>query len=373
MACKHTDWLGLADQGTSLVIRQTGRLRSLVQALPSPSSQHPAVVLLLESQNGRILTANEPCTSANPGSIHLHLESNTASRKHPLFIASAFPVHSQRPATLRKGYKCCSTVGEFTHSGPRVSMETILYSQYLIPFVDVFCFVYHDPPDLENIAQNILGWAKSLNKLRTPCVPPEIMIFIANEAVPLVQVSKELMGRLERSSVKPIPEFFSGLRFVKLSKDKLISQRGRTSLYRHLFKASRRIRRKRAHRGMLFSAVHFMAFAEIAFDKLVSTHPFDFIIASREQNPVAENLAEHLMNFVALIKRAEDLSSFAAETIASSLFLDQYPPGMHGISSSFFALVGANTFSFQTPRCFPHAIQRCLRMRCPANIPGRSC
>ncbi|KAB5514941.1 patatin-like phospholipase-like protein [Coniochaeta sp. 2T2.1] len=329
MACKHTAWLRLADQGPSLVVRQTGRLRSLVQSLPSPSSQHPAVVLLLESQNERTITANEPCTSANPGSVHLRLDFDTASLKHPLFVASAFPVHSKRRIALHKGYNCCSTVGQFTLPGPRVSMQTLLYSRFLIPFVDVFCFVYHAPPDLENIAQNLLGWVKTLDQSRAPYVPPEIMIIIATEAVPLVQVSKALLSLLEHASVKLIPEFFSALRFVKLPRDKLLSQRGSTRLSRHLVKASGRVRRKRADAGLLFSAVHLMAFSEIAFDQRLSAHPFNFIIASRGLNPVAQNLAEHLINFVSQVQRAEDLISFAAETIASSLILDHYPPGMH--------------------------------------------
>ncbi|KAK3692967.1 hypothetical protein B0T22DRAFT_532338 [Podospora appendiculata] len=127
---------------------------------------------------------------------------------------------------------------------------------------------------------------------------------------------------------------FSGLRFAKIKKDELISPQGHSRLQRHLHKASDRMRHNRADRGLLFSASHHMAFSEIAFDHLPLTEPFDFIKASRLLNPVAADLAQHLTNFVNQVQSAQDLTTSAAETIASSFLLDHYPPGMHVFKSS---------------------------------------
>lgn len=330
MACKHTEWLCLASQGASSVVQQTGRLRSLVRTLPSPSSQRPALVLLLESQNGRILTANESCTSVTPGSIHLCLDSETLSLDNPVFVASAFPSRSRRRIIHPKGRKCCSIIRQHTLSGPPDMFESLIYSRLLFPFVDLFCFVYHDTSDLESIRQSLNGLVEARKPPAIQCILPEILIILTKEGVQQAQVSKELMTSLAHSSPDLVPKYFSSLKFVKIKKNELISPKGRLRLHRHIRKASDRMRHKRADRGLLFSATHHMAFSEIAFDYLLLTEQSDFIKASRLRNPVAADLTHHLTNFVDQVQSAQDLATFAAETIASSFLLDQYPPGMHG-------------------------------------------
>ena len=253
------------------------------------------------------------------------------SQNNPVFTASAFPIRSKRQIVSRKGYKCCSTIGQQSLPGLPVSAESALYSQFLFPFVDVFCFVYHGTRDLEDIVQHLVNWVDPRGKSTTSYIP----IIITAEAVPLSRVSEDLFQRLAACSTEPVPEFFSALKFVKIKKDKLISPKGRSELYRHLFKASGRIRRKRAERGLVFSGNHLTAFAEIAFHHLISPQSFDFLKASRLLNPVATDLGEHLANFVTQVQRAHDVIGFAAETIASSLLLDHYPPGMHGIATYF--------------------------------------
>ncbi|KAK3935044.1 hypothetical protein QBC46DRAFT_223936, partial [Diplogelasinospora grovesii] len=101
-----------------------------------------------------------------------------------------------------------------------------------------------------------------------------------------------------------------------------------------------RVRHKRADRGLLFSAKHFIAFSEIAFNHLLLLEPFEFIKASRLPNPIAPDLAEHLTNFLNLVKSVRGWRTFAAETIALSFILDHYPPGMYAFKSSdvFYAL-----------------------------------
>ncbi|KAK3938223.1 patatin-like phospholipase-like protein [Diplogelasinospora grovesii] len=331
MACKHTEWLCLSGQGSSSLVRQTGRLRSLVRSLPSPSTQTPTLVLLLESRNGRILTADEPCTSAtSPGTIHLCLDSETLSQNNPVLVASSFPVQSRRRIALRKGYKCCSTLRRHTLSGSPDNTESLIHSQVLLPFVDVFCFIYHDTSDLDYIVYCLNGWVEARKSSAIQCVLPEMLILLTEEGVRKAQASKQLLTNLAPNIVQ---EYC--LRFTKIKKDELNSPNGRSCLRRHLRKASDRMRHRRADRSLLFSASHFMAFSEIAFDHLVLTETFDFLKASRLRNPVAADLAQHLTNFVNQVQSAQELTTFAAETIASSFLLDHFhPPGMHAFKSS---------------------------------------
>ncbi|KAM7210074.1 patatin-like phospholipase-like protein [Rhypophila decipiens] len=322
MACKHTEWLHLANHGESSIVQQTGRYRSLVRILPFPSSQRPALVLLLESRNGRILTANEPCTSAAPGSAHLSLDSETVLQDNPVFVVSAFPVRPKRRSVSHKERKCCSIIGQHVLSEPPGASESLIYSRLLFPLVDVYCFVYHDTSDLENIQQSLYGVVQGRKASAIRCVLPEILIVLTKEGIQQAQASKELLANL--NCLSP----------TLIKKDELVSAKGHLLLYRHLRKISNRMRRKRANRGLLFSATHQMAFTEIAFDNLLLTEPFDFINASRIQNPATTDLTQHLIDFVDQVRSAQDLTTFAAETIASSFLLDHYTREMHAFKPS---------------------------------------
>ncbi|KAK3935780.1 patatin-like phospholipase-like protein [Diplogelasinospora grovesii] len=280
-------------------------MNNIIESLPSLTTQYPALLLLVKSPGGRLLTANEPYTSASPGSIHLSLNPDTISEDNPVLIASAFPLHSRRRSTLRRTYKCYLTIA-------MPSSTSLIYSELLFALTNVFCFVYHHASDLNNIVQYLASWVEARKPSAVQCIPPEIVIIITKEG---------LLSNLARSSTE---QFFSGLSFITVRKNELISSKGRSQLLSHLYKASSRVRHKRADRRLLFSAKHFIAFSKIAFNHLLLPEPFKFIKASRLQNPVAPDLAEHLTNFLNLVK----------STIASSFILDHYPPGMHAFKSS---------------------------------------
>ena len=198
--------------------------------------------------------------------------------------------------------------------------------------MDVFCFVYNKASSLEDIVKRVVSWIE-IRKASAVCLtPPEIVIIIAREDVKQTQVSSEFDVLFKLFSPDSVTSFFAGVRFAKIRKDDLLSSKGHDKLRRQVLRAAARTRRKKSDRGLLFSATHLMAFSQIAFNHLTLTEPFDFIPASRLQNPVAADLAGHLTNFVDQIESAQDLTSFAAEVIASSFLLDHYPPGMHGKS-----------------------------------------
>ena len=83
---------------------------------------------------------------------------------------------------------------------------------------------------------------------------------------------------------------------------------------------------------MLFLAVHFNAFFNLACDRFSQDPyaPLDFIRASRMDNPAAKDLSEHLTNFLCLVKSLDELLEFAVLMISLSLLLDSYPPNAYG-------------------------------------------
>ncbi|KAF4972947.1 hypothetical protein FSARC_616 [Fusarium sarcochroum] len=57
--------------------------------------------------------------------------------------------------------------------------------------------------------------------------------------------------------------------------------------------------------------------------------PYDFVQVSRLQTPVAVDLACHVANFLRIFQSWNEIRDTAIPLIASSLLLDQFPPGMH--------------------------------------------
>ncbi|KAL6151989.1 hypothetical protein ACJBU6_08881 [Exserohilum turcicum] len=108
-----------------------------------------------------------------------------------------------------------------------------------------------------------------------------------------------------------------------------MSNRGRHHRLRDcLMQVSDRVRKHRTTTRTLFSARHFHAFFRLACQHLArgNGEPFDFMTAARLHNPIAPDLKEHLSNFLQLAKSPRELIEFVVPTIASSLFLNSYPP-----------------------------------------------
>jgi len=107
---------------------------------------------------------------------------------------------------------------------------------------------------------------------------------------------------------------------------------------------SDQVRKNREESRSLFSVTHFAAFLASAYEHFSQKidEPFDFIKASRVDNPVPRDLDEHLTNLLKHVRNSGDLIEFAAPTIAFSLLLDSYPPNSHCRSNSRSSMQTSN-------------------------------
>jgi hypothetical protein len=329
MACSHADWLSVRDYDQTTLARQSGRLRSIVRSLPSPSLQYPSMVLFLESRNKRILTDDHPCKTI-PGTVQLCLDSYTKSSINPILIGNAFPLAYKNKRSCQRIYNCCSTVNQQYINESALKFENRIYSQILYPFVDVFCFIYSVPSDLNEILQYLTSWAECLKSSATNCVSPEILVFFVNKNYS-DQHSIEAQAQLQDYFNRELSALFSGLTSFQARKDNPLGTKWCSRVRSIVSKAIGRGRRRREAASLLFAADHFSAFTEKAFKSATLQTPFNFIQSSRSENPVAETLVKHITNFVRYVD-TRSLTTFAAQTIASSLLLDHFPPDMHGTS-----------------------------------------
>ena len=144
---------------------------------------------------------------------------------------------------------------------------------------------------------------------------------------------RDFKRMLSEETTMDVSEQFSDIRLLSLAaRKKDLSNRARhRELFEHLLNFSDQVREARVNTQTLFSAHHFAAFFHCALSHVAATsvEPFNFIAASRIENPVASNLGGHLVDFLHNIKTPEKLLEFAIPVITSSLLLDSHPPDMH--------------------------------------------
>ena len=142
------------------------------------------------------------------------------------------------------------------------------------------------------------------------------------------EVGEVLLGALREEITKNPLEIFSALEVVTVPYKEHCYRR----LEEYLIPVLSQDRRHKVEARTLFSRSHLAVFFKYAGNHFGRTirEPFDCVEASRLLNPVAPDLDIHLANFLKHIKSPKELTVFAVPTIASSLLLDHYPPGIHG-------------------------------------------
>ncbi|KAI4270716.1 MAG: hypothetical protein LQ337_006515 [Flavoplaca oasis] len=90
-------------------------------------------------------------------------------------------------------------------------------------------------------------------------------------------------------------------------------------------------RLERVKSRVLFSGTHFQALFRIALSQFSKTieSPFDFITASRVDDPVDGSFEQHLCEFLYLGNQRYIPYTLLAPYVASCILLDAFPPKMH--------------------------------------------
>jgi hypothetical protein len=367
-SCDHSQWLGLGLQQGNIVFQETDRLQTLIEGLPDPDTRKPSLFVLIGRKTKSLFLQklvsverkNKFRWKRARHGIHLHLDASSAFHDNPVFYADSYlPTHLVGDCTSRPD-SCHESV---TRPLPRSSSDYLglagtraadfLYSRLLRPFSDVFCLFLADLGGIQPVVQHLASW---LDKGRTITVPqavnPSVIIVVESETPGYKvekQVKEELLHLLEQETPRSIFDSFFEVRVVSIFPEgKLSLQSRHRQLKERLLDALHQAQERRMRVGMHFSATHFAVFFRHACDHFVKTpdEPFNFIKTSRLRNPVSPEMDRNLSRFLKHIRTPRELTKFAIPIIASSLFLNAYPPDMHGKSAS--QLVSLKLISFQT-------------------------
>jgi hypothetical protein len=370
--CKHTQWLGLAVNDGDVLLQNTDRLQTLLEDLPDPDEQSPSLFVFIGNRSKAMAIKELAKTFSPPprygrdsscqsqhddesswrgqtklngrrahGEIHLHIHAPSTFSSRPVLLAEGDLPSLDRSRVLATE-KCHETASRplnaRTPTTPTLSESADkIYFRLLSPFTDVFCFFADDVGKLKPIVQRLALWLDLGQPSTLPkSTRPKVLIVTEREEDVQGDDESDLRAfkqMLSEETTMDVSEQFSDIRILSLAaRNKNLSNKARhRELFEHLLNFSDQVREARVSTQTLFSAHHFAAFFHYALNHVAATsvEPFNFISASRIENPVASNLRDHLVEFLHNIKTPQKLFRFAIPIIASSFLLDGYPPDMH--------------------------------------------
>jgi len=342
--CNHTFWLGLCARANGTDLLVSDRLQKITTYIPNPDVQTPSLLVLIG--NGAknvalrelfgIKRAHRFSIRRDAGEVHLHVDPSSIFGR-PLLIADTDL--SERLAVKISTEECheisrrnirginSELSGRKTTSG--------VYAKLLSPFADVLCFFCDDLGGFKQVACHLATWLDHPSTIPVTTRPRVVLVtekFPGGVESEKKALNSFLMLLKREIKSRDLLDQISSVDVVVLFPSSSISVDARyRPLKERLMEGSDLIRRKRQDSQLLFSATHFCALLEGICEHLSDCimEPFNFIRHARVYNPVATDLDKHVSNFLTHIKSPDELNTFGASIVASSFFLDSYPPGAH--------------------------------------------
>jgi hypothetical protein len=339
--CEHTHWLSFY-QNNDAYLAVSDRLQNITKHIPNPDVQKPSLLVLIGNATkqdtlkvGFGIKARWLRTKRSKGEIHLHIDPSSIFHERPIIIGDSDIASSCKRNISSE--KCHEIAYKSLQRRSKSSVDQYMngiYSQLLLPFVDVFCFFADDLGGFEPIAHHLATWLEQSHIVTLPeSARPRVAI--VTDKIPLggeIEAKKTFLWLLAEETSKDVWNQISEIDIIALLPHGSISANARQRLLKdRLMKASDHGRRDRQEAQMLFSVSHFTEFLKIA-SKRYSTlddEPLNLILASRAYNHLASDVEEHITNLLIHIKSAGELTKFAAPIIASSILFDTYPPNSH--------------------------------------------
>jgi hypothetical protein len=347
-SCDHSHWLSLNVHGNETFLLESDRLQNLTRQIRDPDTQQPSLLVLVGKTSKAlalrelfgIKTTGKLASKRIAGEIHLHLAPYSIFSR-PILVADG-DLYQRSVRLKAPGIGNChgttrrTLLGAASPAATRDESIDTIYSLLLLPFTDVFCMFSADIGGFRQIARHLAVWLEKAQPSKIPRTTRPRVVIVTEEMSPGAEREKEarkaFLSLLREETTRNPFEQISDIHVVALLPDCRVSPEAQyRRLKECLLNRSDEVRRNREDTYTLFSARHFAALFQYACDHFSqgSEEPFNFIKASRKQNPIAEDLAKHISNFLKHIKSAKELMEFAAPVIASSFLLDNYPPESH--------------------------------------------
>lgn len=335
MKCKHTAWVELVDENPKPVLYYGNRLTEVVGELRHPSEQSPHTVLLmgrdLKKEALQHLCPNvESRTSQS--TVTLQVDRRTIRAEHPRLFADCDPTNQKLKPALEALPAC--------HAQKNISIEwpsgesphNVILSRLLFLFVDVICIFADDIGGLDVVEDLLSTWARlgSSSALHHQ-TRPRVMVVVGGRTVSVTQSlidEQDFLFHLIRPEMPHLFDTFADIQTFRLppSEDRF------SQLERDLSSQLRAAQLWRERKKVDLSAVHLERLFQDALQHVSDGMllPFDHVQTSRCRNPLNGDFSSHLKTFLSLENRTHLPYEGLISHIASAIFMDAYPPDMHG-------------------------------------------
>lgn len=344
-SCNHTRWLRLRKNKYDVMLEASDRPMRLLDDLARPEEPAGLVLLLGSHHKAQLLRrlgdGPAPTKSRRShGEIHLTVSSLDDGNQWPVIVADGdLPSHNRLPIA-RTPHRCHEAieqrVPELQPGAGVAPVADDMCHRLLLPFVDVVCLFVPDIGGVECAIQRLTAWLEKGPASTCP-VRPQLVLAVS-------QGQEGDMRTALDSTIRnaALNQCFQRVRVVGLP-DGQTEAAGRArrvppvgALEGELASSLGLVQDARKQGGYLLSARHtarlLCASAARAAD--VPLQPIDLIKISRGGQPVAADLASHLVNALELADALDDTPASTAALISSSFLLDQYPAGAHRKSAA---------------------------------------
>ncbi len=366
MSLDHTTWLELSQRLRDVYLCEHQRAYSPLQLLPHPESQRPQLITMIGDSTKSLFV--EKCFSVRTRKRHKKIILRSVPEHFtsdaPLFLADCELHNSLTPSAListenTRGMELHSL--KWLHSIPREmgsgTVAHLVYTQLLLPFSTIVCIFANDFDGTAKVATFLATWLRLRNRHSTfpSSTFARILVLVKwsergnfDEKLATRKFLKQLRLVILEDKGLPGPfgdEGLTDVEFETLLKESAFELRllalpdpgdhkNTEILQKRLLCESEEIYNFRKVAKIAFSARHFQAFFQFACRHFADniTSPLNIVHASRIPNPTPMDFSSHLANFVERIP--SEYQYIIATTIASALYLDNFPPGAHSESLS---------------------------------------
>lgn len=345
--CKHTAWLSLVTGSHGTMLLDFNRLQALLHLFPDPSTQTPSLITFVggrcKTRTVRKLISSEASNIQDHADIHLHVYPPTMAHDSPFLLADyTFPTQIL-PEQNYSNVNCHEIFRRslsWTNNSAQVlgTVAESVLARLLVPFTDVICIFSSDFGGLVGVAGMLKALMCRGHIRHTSSTLPQVIrptVFVVTENLTprtdLVE-TQFLLEILQESFTGDIAAHFSCLSVLSIPPNKHRHQ----ILLEHISRAVAEMQKRRKGTRNLFSLQHFAALFRPAcdqFSSLKTTEYFNFVEFSRLRNPAPHAFTQHLTEFLGQLTSKMDIINSGVPLIASSILLDNNPPGMHGTSS----------------------------------------
>lgn len=345
-SCGHLAWLHVTstNHGKEVTLFNPGRMTQVVGELTNPETQQPSVLLFIGRKAkkialGKLFLENNIPKGHHDGFATLRVDNASLYSGCPVLFAESDPF-TAIPSTANT-FSCHETEPfrlKWAKAIPVDELYNIVYARLLIPFADVLCIFADDFVDFESVVDRLESWAAagSASNLSEHIRPRVVIVKRGEEASPSPTYDFLEMQDLRFSlNRKVLKKFYSSITVLHLADEQISPLARFRRLKELLWRNMDEMRQVRQRNRCLYSAVHLAEFFRMAVMHTATSllRPFNFILASRQNNEVRSDHTDHLTTFLRL--GTEFGLSWDAMTgfIASSILLDAYPPRMHSKTS----------------------------------------